>query len=321
MPDPTSKNKIEITSKDGGGNDITFAIVRPNAAKIRRGQLEYNKSFRAALESGALLRQKLESYMREQGLWDDKKEKEYTDLTERLNQQEITLAKGGIRLTEAREVAMKMRLDRIDFRELIGERNSLDNNTVEGQSDNARFNFLVYECMIDVRNGKPLFSSFSEYDDASSEPYVVEAAGELASLMYNLDPDYDKNLPENKFLKDYDFINDDLHLVDKDGRPCDIDGRLVNDNGRLINEDGQLVDRQGNLVDEDANYVIKQKPFMDDSGGKIPIPKNETETEEEEEAVTEESEESEETATKEEEAPKTKKGRKKKTTEASSDSA
>ena len=318
MPDPTNKNKIEITGKDSEGNEVTFAIVRPNAAKIRRGQLEYNKSFRAALESGALLRQKLESYMREQGLWDDKKEKEYTDLTERLNQQEITLAKGGIRLSEAKEVAMKMRLDRIDFRDLIGERNSLDNNTVEGQSDNARFNFLVYECMVDDKNGKPLFSSFSEYDDASSEPYVVEAAGELASLMYNLDPDYDKNLPENKFLKDYEFINDDLHLVDKDGRPCDIDGRLVNNKGRLINEDGQLVDRKGNLVDEDANYVIEQEPFMDDSGKKIPIPKNETESEKEEEAVTEESEE---TAAKEEEAPKTKRGRKKKTAEASSDSA
>ena len=76
MPDPKTTNKLEITGTDGEGKEITFAIVRPNAAKIRRGQLEYNKAFRAALESGALLRQKLESYMREQGLCDDKKEKE-----------------------------------------------------------------------------------------------------------------------------------------------------------------------------------------------------------------------------------------------------
>ena len=122
MPDPKITNKIEMTSQDSEGNDISFAVVRPNAARIRRGQLEYNKAFRAALESGALLRQKLESYMREQGLWDDKKEKEYNDLTEKLNQQELTLARGGIKLAEAKEVAVQMRLDRVNFREFRGIR-------------------------------------------------------------------------------------------------------------------------------------------------------------------------------------------------------
>ena len=314
MPDP--KNKMEITAQAAEGNEITFAVVRPNAAKIRRGQLEYNKAFRAALESGALLRQKLESYMREQGLWDDKKEEEYNTLTKKLNDQELSLAKGGIKLVDAKETAMQMRVDRIAFRELISERSSLDNNTVEGQSDNARFNYLVYECMVDAGNGKPVFSNFSEYEEASSEPYVVEAAGELASLMYNLDPDYDKNLPENKFLKDYEFVNEDLHLVDDQGRPVDVDGRLVNENGRLINEDGELVDRQGNLVDEDANYILEQKPFLDDSGKDIPIPSDEEQSEEE----SEEAENSEEVVAEEEEAPKKKRTRRKKTTESSSDS-
>ena len=324
MPDP--KNKMEITAQDSEGNEITFAVVRPNASKIRRGQLEYNKAFRAALESGALLRQKLESYMREQGLWDDKKEEEYNNLTKKLNEQEISLAKGGIKLVHAKETAMQMRADRIAFRELIGERSALDNNTVEGQSDNARFNYLVYECMVDASSGKPLFSNFSEYEEVSSEPYVVEAAGELASLMYNLDPDYDKNLPENKFLKDYEFVNEDLHLVDDEGRPIDIDGRLVNDEGRLINEDGDLIDRQGHLVDEDANYILEQKPFLDDSGKDIPIPSNEEQSEEEpeesenSEEEPEEAENSEEVVAEEEEAPKKKRTRKKKPAESSSDS-
>ena len=79
------KTKKIIKSEDSDGKAVSVAVVKPNSSKIKQAQLAYNKAFRAALESGALLRQKLDSYMREQEIWDDKKEKEYEDYVNKLN--------------------------------------------------------------------------------------------------------------------------------------------------------------------------------------------------------------------------------------------
>ena len=107
-----TKNKEVVKSEDSNGKTVTVAVVKPNSSKIKKAQLVYNKAFRAALESGALLLQKLDSYMREQEIWDDSKEEEYNNLVERINDAEKTLAKGGIKLSEAREHAIQMRVDR-----------------------------------------------------------------------------------------------------------------------------------------------------------------------------------------------------------------
>ena len=53
-------------------------------------------------------------------------------------------------------------------------------------------------------------------------------------MLYDLDPNYDNNLPENKFLKDYSFVNEDLRLVNDDGHLVDSQGRLINEEGRFI---------------------------------------------------------------------------------------
>lgn len=284
MPEKkTPKNKEVVKSEDSNGKAVSVAVVKPNSSKIKQAQLAYNKAFRAALESGALLRQKLDNYMREQEIWDDNKEKEYAELLEKINESEKSLAKGGIKLSEAKELAIEMRVDRGQFRDLISERTYLDTNTAEGQADNARFNHLIYLSILDEKTGKPFFASVEDYEEKATEPYASAAAGELARMMYDLDPDYDKNLPENQFLSDYGFVNEDMRLVNKEGQFVTVDGQLVNEQGRLIDEEGNMIDKDGNLLDEDFNYKLDKKPFLDDSGKDIPIPKSE-EPEEEEEA-------------------------------------
>lgn len=282
MPDKKNpKNKEVIKSEDSDGKAVSVAVVKPNSSKIKQAQLAYNKAFRAALESGALLRQKLDNYMREQEIWDDNKEKEYAELLEKINESEKSLAKGGIKLSEAKDVAIQMRVDRGQFRDLISERTYLDTNTAEGQADNARFNHLIYLSILDEKTGKPFFESVEDYEERATEPYAAAAAGELARMMYDLDPDYDKNLPENQFLSDYGFVNEDMRLVNKEGQFVTVDGQLVNEEGRLIDEEGNMIDKDGNPLDEDFNYVLDKKPFIDDSGKDIPIPESEKEEEEE----------------------------------------
>jgi len=267
----TRKTKEIIKSEDSDGKAVSVAVIKPNSSKIKQAQLAYNKAFRAALESGALLRQKLDSYMREQEIWDDKKEKEYEDFVNKLNETEKILSKGGIKLSEAKEAAIQMRMDRAAFRDLIGERTAMDGNTAEGQADNARFNHLVYLSIVDEKTGKPFFESVEDYEEKSSEPYSAEAAAELARMMYDLDPNYDKNLPENQFLTDYGFANEELRLINKDGDFVDIEGRTVNEEGRLIDKEGNLIDKDGNPLDEDFNYKIDTEPFLDEDGKKVPL--------------------------------------------------
>ena len=88
-------------------------------------------------------------------------------------------------------------------------------------------------------------------------------------LLYNLDPDYEKKLPENQFLAKYNFVDQDLHLVDDKGRRVDSEGRLVNKDGRYINEAGELIDIKGNRVDLEGDYVVDFSPFLDDEGKAI----------------------------------------------------
>ena len=301
-----AQKRITVESKDLKGKKKKVVLILPNAKINKDAQLVYNQSFSAALKSGAILRQKLDQVMREQGIWDDTKQKEYDQIMVDINDNEKKLASGGIALSEAKTLAVEMRGLRDSFRGLISERTSMDGNTAEGQADNARFNYLVYACMLD-QEGNRVFDSFDHYEERADEPFVVDGAAALAEKLYGLDPDYDKNLPENKFLQDYSFVDKDLRFVNDEGHLVDLDGRLVDDDGRFIKYDNDgnkvYIDIDGNVVTEEGDYKMDFAPFLDDSGEPVPVP----EKEEKAEAEAETSEK------KNEEEPSNKKVSKKKT--------
>lgn len=322
----TDKNRI-IESTDVDGNPVKVLLKTPDAGDYRDSQIEYNKAFRKALDSGALLRQKLSDYMKEQDIWNEEKEQQNNDFVNRIAQMEEQLQAGGIKLTEAKDIALKLREERIKFRSFLAERNALDQNSVEGQADNARFSELVRLCMLNPNTKKPYFQTQADYDAAAEQPWVVDAASELAGIIYGLDPDYDGKLTENKFLREFDFINEDLSLINADGHTVDLDGRLIDEEGRFIayrteqgkaaqdKEDRYYVNREGEEVvkiedtDGSVTWVKKslaqRKPFLDDDGNPIITAKKE-DAEKEEDLVA-----SETAATKE----KPKRTRKKNTVE------
>ena len=117
--------------------------------------------------------------------------------------------------------------------------------------------------------GKTYFGNYEDYLNRDDDPATGQAAGNLAMLLYNLDPDYEKKLPENQFLAKYNFVDEELHLVDKTGRRVDSEGRLVNKDGRYINEAGELIDIHGNRVNQEGDYVVDFSPFLDDEGKPI----------------------------------------------------
>jgi len=285
-----AKNRFKVESKDLKGNKKVVFFKLPDTQITKEGQLAYNKAFREALQSGAILRQRLSQVMTEQGLWDEQKEAEYIKVLEDISDLEKTLQKGGISLSDARHIAIEMRQKRAEFRALIAERSSMDNNTAEGQADNERFSHLVYRCLLDEK-GKTLFTSKEHYESFAAEPYVTSAASQLAEKLYGLDPNYESNLPENKFLTDYKLADESLRLVNEEGHLIVIDDegneRLIDENGRYVayEDSGEkyFIDVDGERVSEEGEYEIEFSPFLDDSGNPIVLEKETEEPEEEEE--------------------------------------
>tara|TARA_Y100000401_G_scaffold116147_1_gene121275 strand:+ start:11565 stop:12536 length:972 start_codon:yes stop_codon:yes gene_type:complete len=296
-----------IESKNKDGEEVKVKLKSPGPSEYRDSQIEYNKAFRAALDSGALLRQKLSDYMTEQGIWSEEKQKKNDEFVEKINAKEEVLKAGGIKLSEAKEIALELRGLRANFRDFLAERNALDQNSAEGQADNARFAELVRLCMINPKTNQPYFPTQEDYEKSSDQPWVIEAASELAGIIYGLDPDYDNKLAENEFLKEFDFVNDDLRLVNDDGHLVDVDGDLIDEDSRYIKyrteegyknqdvEDRYFVNKSGEEVvkvekNGEVSWVradlVERKPFLDDDGNPVISAKTE-DAEKEEDLVAE----------------------------------
>lgn len=264
----TIKNKLVFNTKDKDENDLELCVKKPNTQQSKELQKVYNRSFKEALDSGAILRVKVEQVAREQNIWNDTIQKEFEKLQTQISDLELKLAKGGnagLTLKKAKDVAIELAGKRNQLRMLLAPRNEIDVNTAEAQAENARFNYMVALCTYfnsGKNEGKNYFKDYDDFVEKLSEKASMDAAKYLGFLIYNLEPDYEMNLPENKFLVDYGFANKDGKLINKDGKFVNLDGHPVDEKGRLINEKNELVDKDGNLLDDKGNYKVDFKPFL-----------------------------------------------------------
>jgi len=265
----------------------TFLIRSPSINDQKEATKVYNQAFSDAIKSRAIVRAKIDELLKEQGLWDDSKQSKLDQLQSEILYRERKLAEGGISLLEAKKIALEIKNIRLDIRELIAVKMSLDNNTAEGQADNARFNYLVSACTVYKENNQPYFRNMEDYLDKASTEVAIKAAQTLANLMYGLDNNYENNLPENKFLKQYKFVDDKLRLINKQGKLIDEEGRLIDENGRFIDAEGNFVDKNGFRVSEDGEYVLESKPFLDEDGNPIVLEEQKQDTKQNDESTKE----------------------------------
>lgn len=274
----SKKETFQVTKKDNDGKtkETEYAVLTPSPADGREAQKVYNATFSAALSSGGLLRKRVGTYMREQGLWDDAKEAEYKDLAHSINEMELKIQAGNIKLTTARELAIDMRRARFDMRELLAQKNELDVSTVEGQAENARFNVLVSRCLVYNETGKPVYADMDDYLENGDAEEAWTGAEKLAKMLYQLDKYSEHKLPENQFLTRWKFIDEELRLVNKDGHLVDTEGRFINADGHYVDENDELIDIEGRPVDDKGNYRVEQAPFLDDDGKPLAEPEVDT---------------------------------------------
>ncbi len=239
------KNKVTFTV-----DEKEYCVVRPSPKQIKDANIVFARELNIALSKGLMPRNALDGHMRKNNLWDDEKSEEHNRLVKDINAGEEKLKRGGIKKSEARKIAIQMRIDRVELMTLVAERNSLDIFTAEGVSQQAQFNYFVTICTLDNETGKQVFANVDDYVEKQDTKLAETAASNFALLQYGLDKDYQKSLPENEFLIKYKFVNDDLKLVNQENHLVDIDGKLINEDYEYVDVNGNKVTRDGTAVEE-----------------------------------------------------------------------
>jgi len=268
--------RIKVKKETGEGKDktetqIELVITKPTNKQMLEAERIYKGSFRKALEEGAMLRKKLGNYMTEQKIWTDEQEEEYNKVIKEINLLDYQLNKGKdldgekLKLSRAKEIALELQDKRVEFRDLIGERQELDHMTAEGQADTERFSYLVYLCTKDFLTQKPYYSSYEDYQNRGNEQEAIDAAKTVGEIVYEIDEDYENTLTENKFLQRFNFANEKNQLIDKEGNRVDREGNKVDEEGYILNKDGKRVN-VNDLPVLEKNEKVEEADFEDDLG-------------------------------------------------------
>lgn len=269
-----SKNKEEKRFSFEGKD---YFIKPANAQSSVEAQKIYNRTFKRAIEEGAILKKSLEDHMRRQGLWDDSKQEEYEALLKKSADIEYKIKSGQYKkASQVREKSIELKKIRNELSSLLMVRNSMDSNTADGQADNERFFYFVSVCVYDYETQKPVYTSLEDYHEKSDTELAIKCASEFANYAYGLEENFEDTLIENKLLKKLGLLNDKGQLTNKAGQRVDIEGNLLNEDGSRVDKDGNRIDINNNPIIEDN--VIETLVFEDDLSDTASETSNESKT-------------------------------------------
>lgn len=258
------QREIEVKLEDGTVKKVL--VKKPSNKLLSDAQLLGAKVWTNCTRDGIMTKKELEVFMRNRNIWDAEKDQQQQALVDSISSLERELALGTDgKLTKKRgkEIAISMRRLRLMLRNLISERLSLEQNTAEALSENAKFDFLVANCVYLEDGNTKVYNSLEDYSMKADDEVAYASANALAQMMYSIDKEFEEKLPENKFLKKFNFVNSDLSLVDAENNLVDIDGKRIDNEGYYLNEDGNRVDLEGHVLDSDGALAL-QAEYVDD---------------------------------------------------------
>lgn len=252
------RKEQEVTLEDG--TKTTIYVVKPNNQVIAKADMIRAKRWNDCIQDGIITKKELSVLMEKRGIWNKKKSEEESDITQQIQGLERNLYRGTNgkkpKVSDGKAIALQMKELRNELRNLIGERLALEENTAESLSDNARFDYFVAMCTFYKDSEQKVYNSLEDYSQRSSDEVAFTAASMLGDILYNLDTSFEQNLPENKWLKSFELINDDLGLVNDSGELTDSTGRRINDEGHYLDGEGNRVDIDGIPLQDNGSYVM-----------------------------------------------------------------
>ena len=267
--------KLKFETKNVSGEKLELEVRLPSAAEKNKGRFLHAKTWRDAVANGVMLKDELDKFLVERGLWGDGQEKEYDELGKQIRDKIVSLKQGGsANLTKAtgKELALEVVKLRDKRNSILSKKQSFDNHTAESIADQAQFDYFVATCTLrtdGVYAGKSYFTTYEEFKERGGEDSVWDSSTKFYELQNSQgsqdeeSKDEDTDLPEIKFLKDNGFINDKSRLIDTQGRLIDDEGRLIDNDNRYINESGEYIDIDGNRVDDKGNLLVESSPLLE----------------------------------------------------------
>ena len=244
------------------GQEIAFYVIRPTNETMRNADRFRTKVWTECTDDKIPTKKQLAKIMTQNGSWSDEKAEQEILITREILKLEKELYGGPAnkrkkpKVSEGRDLAIQIRLKRIELRDLISERIALEENSAENLADNARFDYLVAHSTF-YQDGRKVYKDFNDYDNRSADDIAFAAAQIIAEMVYNIDAGFEKTLPENVFLAKYGLVNEELSLVDPNtGHLVDVDGNRIDEEGFRVDEDGNRIDLDGNKLDEHGNYEM-----------------------------------------------------------------
>jgi hypothetical protein len=251
------RKEVEVKFADKEKAPIKIYVEKPNNDVVKRADRCKAKAWNECIVDGIITKKELSALMKKRGLWNETKDEEQEAITKDINSLEQKLylecGKRESKKAEGKVLAIEIRKKRNELRDLISEKMSLEENTAEALADNSRFDFLVAHCTFHA-NGEMVYKDMDEYNSKSADEIAFAAASELASMMYAIDSDFEKNLPENKWLKNRELVNDELALVNGDNKRVDLEGRVIDESGYYLDDKGERVDKSGHRLSKDGFY-------------------------------------------------------------------
>lgn len=269
----TKSNSTIVNTVDESGKKLKLKLKALGHKVLQDAQMVYNVQLTALIKKSStegselLSRQQLEQYLDNIGIWTEDDGRQFVKLQLDLRALELRLKSGGIKVSEARKIALDMKTKRAIMLVLYNRRSQFDGITMESISENKKFQFILTKCLVTFDDNMPFFLNTNDYEARQSEQAALDSATALANRMYGYDDATEGDLVENKWLKQFEFADDKGRLIDDTGRLVDVNGHLINEDGRLVDDNGDFVDNQGQQVDENGEFVVVTKPFLDDVTG------------------------------------------------------
>ena len=168
---------VEVTLD--GGKKVKVVVRKPTNRVSGEAQRIGAKVWTDCIRDGIMTKKELEVVMKSNGMWDKAKQESQDSIIADLRdlEKKLYLGKKGskMKLSQAKDIAFKMRKKRLELRDLLAQKIELEGNTAESLSENAKFDYLVANCTF-YEDGKNVYNSLEEYNDKSEDPIAFGAA-------------------------------------------------------------------------------------------------------------------------------------------------
>jgi hypothetical protein len=275
-----SNKEFEIT--DDSGKTVKLLVRQPQYQDIEDADQIYAIKVATLIKESVgrkklLTRSDLDKFLKEHEIWTEQDEKKLAELRSELEDKLNKLKKGGILLKAVgRPLAISVMDTRKEMVKLMSKRQIFDDTTIESIAENEKTDYLVYACTVYEDQGNNYWDSFEDMKNDKLSDSYRKASLIIAQMVYNINPEFEKNLPENKWLKKHNFIDADLNYIDsKSGSKVDRDGRPVVELEAEVQKQIDIL--QGDIEEE--------TPYLDDDTGKPIVTEQTEETSDEKEAV------------------------------------